>query len=262
MGGFVAPAPVDPVNLSIQPGPTYGFNTMIDGPYPYGGNLYTVLATHDATPVINVFKSTDGGLTWSTALNPGGAPAQLSFESSFDGIHTLNIVISGDGTNTQIVSFNLATETWGAPGATLNGLFPYVILSRSDGSCVVAGTDTATGLHIDYAIFSAGTWGAQSHLDTNAYAAMVAPAGVNSCFGIVDSTNRCHFVFDFTDNNGGFVEDIFYQAVSPAGALAAFFQFPNVGTVITGELSGFRSVPGLTSNAVVFPIATINGPNN
>jgi hypothetical protein len=262
MGGFVAPVPVDAVNLSIQPASTYGFNTMIDGPYPYGGNLYTVLATYASPSVINVFKSTDGGLTWSTALNPGGAPSQLSFESSFDGIHTLNIVITGDGTDTQIVSFNLVTETWGAPGATLNGLFPFVILSRSDGSCVVAGQDSA-GIHVDYAIFSGGIWGAQAHLDTNAYAVMVAPVSFNSAFGVVDSTNRCHFVFDFTDNNGvNDVEDVFYQAVSPAGALASFFQFPNVGTVIANFTSGFRSVPGIASTSVVFPIATINGANN
>ena len=261
MGGFVAPAPVDPVNLSIQPGPTYGFNTMIDGPYPYGGNLYTVLATHDATPVINVFKSTDGGLTWSTALNPGGAPAQLSFESSFDGIHTLNIVISGDGTDTQIVAFNLLAETWGAPSATLNGLFPYVILSRSDGSCIVAGTST-TSLHIDYAILS-GTWSAQVHLDTSAWAIMVAPIGALSCLGTIDSADRSHFVFSFGDNNGGPVEDIFYQAVSSGGSLGSFFQYPNVGTVITSDVSGgFRAVPGILPNAVVVPMATVNGLNN
>src|ERR1017187_1784130 len=161
MGGFVAPVPVDPINLSIQPAPGSGIDTMIDGPFPYGGNLYTVLATYASPSVLNVFKSTDGGLTWSTALNPGGAPSQLSFESSFDGIHTLNIVITGDGTDTQIVSFNLLAETWGAPSATLNGLFPYVILSRCDGSCIVAGTST-TSLHIDYAILS-GTWSAQVH---------------------------------------------------------------------------------------------------
>ena len=262
MGGFVAPVPVDPVNLSIQPAPAYSLGNMIDGPFPYGGNLYTVLATYASPSVINVFKSIDGGLTWSTALNPGGAPSQLIFESSFDGIHTLNVVMGSDGTDTQIVSFNLLAETWGVPSGILNGLLPYAILSRSDGSCVVAGTDT-TGLHVDYAIFSAGVWGAQAHLDTNAYAVMIAPVSANSCYGVIDSTNRCHFIIDFTDNaGGGGVEDIFYQAVSPAGALASFFQFPNVGTVITTSVSGVKSVPGTLPNAVVVPIPTINGANN
>lgn len=97
-----------------------------------GGNLYYVLEgvwNPPTTPgpgvpqnvwFVQVFKSTDGGVTWET-LNPIWGPEDsASFVAWYDGLNTISVLVFNRPADTGWVSyqtFDLTTELWTTPAA-------------------------------------------------------------------------------------------------------------------------------------------------
>jgi len=116
----------------------------------------------------------------------------------------------------------------------------------------------ASKARVNGVIFSAGGFGASFLVDANAVAAVTNPDGAyNATLGVTDSAGNTHcFMGIFNAASALFM---FYQQVGPAGVLGAFFQFPNVGTVLNGATFG---VPCIQGTNLVFPVGTLSGADN
>ena len=229
--GFTAPVAqslgFDAVPLTSYPNGGSGQLAV----FSYGGNLYQVLQSY-SNGEINIFKSTNGGVSWA-AVAVGTGPTGLTDVQGgvyFDGVQTVTVATTvGSVANTTtgpivLQDFDLATGTWGATyGAgsgnvyQINGLF-----KRSNGSwlvlCVngIANITTAA-----YVRTSGGVW---SHFSLDS----LLPAGWDALIGTGPSA--------VYDPNTGTVHMFGAAAVSGGGAgnYKTYYQQILIGNTVAG----------------------------
>jgi hypothetical protein len=237
MGGFIAPVPIDPVNLGGKPdsGPQSQAFTYVDGQYLYGGNLFTVLFD-GITNTVEMWKSVDNGLTWQ-AVDHAAAPTGTiwGIASAFDNIQTVAVTLSNFATaTTSAVSFDLLTETWGTiVPLVLADAVSLCILPLSVGGFAVAIDHNVGGQIGEYWIFTGAVWNGPAQVFTVA-ATGALPAGhlLTHMWGCVDSTDTIHLFYIWSD--AGYTYNIpFYQSLSAGGALISSFQFPDMISLLS-----------------------------
>lgn len=282
---YVNPLQIDLFNFGTQP-PTCspvdpsnpGITGMIAGPWEYAGSLYIVLISSFVgqmtgcsaaeTGPVDVWASSDGGLTWAT-VDDAGAPQASIMWCAFDGDHTISVVFqlgTEGGTvplQFSMAQFDLTTQTWGSPSVPNgeNSAYVSMILSRPDASCLVVYSDS-TGKRLKGVVFAVGAWGVSFFVDTGAVAVIPDPPvlATSNCFGVVDAGGTTHVFFDLV--NGAGQNYLFYQAVEPSGVLGAFHA---LGKLAQGNGSTYGAttsygIPCISpDNQLVLPILTDPG---
>ena len=172
---------------------------------------------------LQMFKTTDGGLTWAQIGVSGQALSGV--QPAFDSDHTITCAmmdLSGGSQSFSLIDFNLATETWGAPygsSASEKADILYGMFYRSDGSLVLV-----YGINVNGAGFANVKVGAYkagwtfAAIDTN------VPALQNSDFAvscILDKSDRLHVVIG-SDFDHGFPWYNTYQQVAIDLSLGPF----------------------------------------
>jgi len=205
------------------------------------GALYCLLVggTSGPTATLNIFKSTNGGLTWTQmdavhSPSPGGANAQLNTQfNASTGLLTMAYGLLGTTAPATIswATFNTATDLFAAtvyPNITdaLSG--PHFVV-RSDATVVLwyqqSGGSSPTG----YRINTAGTWGAFVTV-----AAAIVPAGT-----YLDAAGTTHLIYEGAGNH---YVDLPLSAANALGSTAAIFTAlahpPNTTTMWRGAVFG------------------------
>jgi hypothetical protein len=142
--------------------------------FEYNNALYQVLqwvgSNVGGGGSINVFRSTDGGATWSILDQANSPNAKTDTTPSaavfYDGANTLTVASTAGSPITpasaaiQLNDFNLTTGKWGAAyGAGSSVVFAVSQLyKRSDGSILVIALSNASGSNITANVFAAGAW--------------------------------------------------------------------------------------------------------
>lgn len=154
-------------------------NPYFQGPFKVGANLYVVLESSVAPLTVNVFKSSDGGLTWvqkDTVNSPGfnQAAGLCRFQAVLSPSGTvITIGFNPDGSfapaTVRFVTFDTGTDTFSvgvipdfveaSPG--LDG-FDFAV--RSNGEIVLyyakVNAPNVSQNDIGFRVLSAGVWGA------------------------------------------------------------------------------------------------------
>ncbi len=223
-----------------------------------GSNLYAGLS-NNSTPAFGVFKSTDGGLTW-TQRDAVHAPALLFFPSyeviaAQDGIY---FVWDGDGgaVASQAIGycrFDPLTDTWGAvhasPALMTAAADRLAIARRSNGDIVVIFTSlNPVANDLQFGIFSkaTGAWGGANNFFNTV-------SGIS--FGVAAVVGPDNTVYVLSQDGAGPTQ-IFFQTISPGNVVSAQLLIATIGA---GEI-----VPGLPviwNNQLIFPFTALGGGN-
>jgi len=166
-----------------------------------------------ALPKLTVFRSDDGGATW-TAQDFGNGPAiALDFEASWDvgfvaGANSIRVAYATDdnGYNNEdgnlmremlLCDFDFESATWGTPFGQFFGVETrdYLLSKRTDGSYVLVSTqyvsivDGYAGWRLVASVYSEGAW---THYNPTPEEDFAALPLLNLC---VDSVGRSHVIF-------------------------------------------------------------------
>ncbi len=212
-------------------------------PIEYSGNLYAVLGfgTTGVDTVVGVFKSTDGGDTWSE-MDSASHP-QLCNTANQRAIGVIKATVKSDGTAGDVLvvtasgllnraqtkcywqEFNLATDTWGTAAVSggasqdngavgIAGELTHVV-RRSDGSTLVIHTspfDNIMGTNYRRFLvqrWSGTTWQAQVGFNTT------TQAHYDLCFALLGSSDRAHILF--TDATNGDYKQVAFLSTNSMG---------------------------------------------
>ena len=181
----LAPVRID-VSAQQSTQGSIGFSEpFFQGPIKVGSNLYVMLQGPVAPRHVNVFKSTDGGASW-TMMDGGNSPTVTGISNIFRISSYLNpngttITISysptvnNNPTTISWITFDTITDTFGVPGTipdlTSNNPFDggLSLLSldfvvRANGEIVAAWSQVVAPntnhVSAGYSILSGGVWGA------------------------------------------------------------------------------------------------------
>lgn len=202
------------------------------GPRESGGNLYAPFYVFSGTMQLGMFKSTDGGETWTEQDSANRPTGVISTALAVGQITTtLYVLYTPSAVTAQIRKFDCSTDTWVALESgmatsppTLNanitgaGAQPGFLIVRGDGDYVVfhnGSTENVMGSayrRIKYSRFQSGAWtinvrvdngtGDQFHWDARA--------------AVLGSSSRSHFFYTKSSSSLGF-----HKALTSANALQA-----------------------------------------
>lgn len=237
-------------------------------PFRYAGNLFALVNAGLGPIFLQVWKSTDGGTTWThldAAHEPGGAqPPFGSTFSVFDGAHTLTaqlVTLSGSTMTPYFQDFDLSAETWGpvygsvgAPAVDGTGIVG--LYRRSDGTLV----SLALGLGVVpfptmVAYVFSGTWAAPIDFGVN-IAALPGFPGYGTAFfceAVLDALDTLHVFCGVDVNTPGWNSRLFYQQILSSGALGNFFDFPGQGDASNLNVTDFTGQPCIVGGSLVKP---------
>ena len=258
------PITIDSINFSRQA-------SNETGPFEFavGDNVYQVLINNQvpATARISIYKSIDGGSSW-TEMDQAGTPSNIqgqliAFQETNGNIDILfrRSVAAGDGL--QVVQFSTSTDTYGTASSASAAAHPMtgVFYRQSGGTYVYVYTDGT----LRYMTNSGGVWAGPTSLR----------AATGLLTGVADSSDRCHL---FT-NEVGF--QITYRQLSSSFVLGSATTFtgnaflngggyaivwdPDSVAVIYGTDSGTEKVqigtplsaPVFTAYDGVFPVDSV-----
>ena len=227
----------------------FSFAAQRNGPYEYGTDLYVLVPTGTSPQKANMYRSTDGGLTWAIADSTNSPTLAVAAFSGFNGVVdvdqsgtllTMLCSLSGAGGAACIIAFDCSTNLWQAatttagpdvmtPPSLTNTNQVLRLASRSNGDLVALyrGGSVAGGVTTAYAIYSGGVWGAPV---TVAGGAGVPRPLMGAC---VDSNGRVY---------------IFY-IVGPVGSTVQFQTILQRSLPIGGSLSAESTVIDDMENA-------------
>lgn len=237
------------------------FGAAYGGPWQFNGALYLAVTDHTYSAFTAIYKSTNGGASWSP-LDTAGQPATSQIVQ-FDGNHTLVAAFSSAGNFLEgpihLQNFDLSTETWGAPYGTSGSPTGYItdlVGFRPDGSIVVlyqhsfGGNPSANF----FAAFASGAWSAPLQIDVN-YAGPILAAASNLMTAAIDSAGNVHAFMALSASGSNLPWNVFYQEVTALNALGSFHTFPdsNNGNLISlgvpAMLGGKVFLPAFVSDA-------------
>lgn len=251
---YGAPVIIDSVTFGEQWSEATPSTSMVFGPWLVGGNLYEVLVPQDTTgtstpQLCNVWKSTDGGLTW-TAMDSANAILVRGFQACCDGLKITVVnslypvgIIPVD---MHVIEFDLATDLWGAqggasPAQSVTGA--QLILPRSDGSKIIVYASLAnTNGDLDAVSWKAGVWGTPFNIVS------FAPGnGFGFVSGCIDTTNTAHVFFTDLSNVSN------YQAILLSNALGATSVLVDANFILEG-------IPICDGTRIMLPVGDSFGP--
>lgn len=245
----------------------------------YNGALYQLLQFEGtgfpAGGDINVFKSTDAGVSWA-ALDTGNAPVRgnnvPNAGSFFDGAHTITVAYTqGSPISTipgpiLLQDFDLSTETWGAiygvgsPDIyTVNQAF-----KRSDGSLlVICGDVLSSGIlsHISAYVLASGVW---SVVDISGGMAGLGWTTNGSSAAVYDSSS--HIIHQFGKAfDGGSGQHTYYQQIHLNNSVDNFQNTTALfstrfGAMANPILVGNQILWGVGDTGNTFPTIVIGTP--
>jgi hypothetical protein len=220
--------------------------TFYPGPFAYQGALYVILYSTLGTLTVNVFQSTNNGLTWTKFAGPVFPTAEINAQfNSSTGIITF--VYTPSGTIARWATFNCNTLTFTItvfPDITdwnpANNQIDFVI--RADGTVVCIYSQTGTGALV-YRILSGGVWGA---------AIAATPGTVGHSYveygALLDSAGVTHFIY--LDSIGG-GQTWNHVALSSLNVLGA----PIAITTAIQNNGDFMQRGVIWNNSIVLPLA-------
>jgi len=249
------------------------------GVFRHGGNLFTVIVYPPVQQDVQVWKSTDGGVSW-TQLDAANEPNALYDAQclAWDGANTLTIaLLPSPGASAPVIlrNFDLAGETWGAPFGGAGAPSPdalFGLYRRSSGDLVLLVEDTTAlpGVpsRLGAYVFSGGAWSSIVDLETNVEA-LPGWAGSGANIGsfnnvlpaVMDAADTLHIFFALTDPfTPGWTDRFFYQQFLSGGGLGSFFDFPGQGALPV-DLLYFGLTPAVGNNTILMPvIRSLPGP--
>jgi len=209
MSALVTLAPINADPTGFTRGPVdQGVNGSIQSPFLYtkGSAQYYVGDTGIDSitgPDGRIFKSTDGGLTW-TRQDVAGEPVDgfgntfLYDASYFDGTRYIYIYYRSNNTGAtrpSMVIFDTNTDTYGAPitdlAQTSVGANPaWVVLVQSDATAFVFFMDAPGVNGLTFLKESGGAWDPTAVI-------VIGPIGGNSWLiaGAIDGTDKFHLFY-------------------------------------------------------------------
>ena len=207
------------------------------------------------TGLVAIFKSTDGGNTWSQIDGAHNLTGSVGWNGSpvpavYDGAHTFTFayVKTSDGT-INLQSFDLNAGTWGAVfgNENLSPLVPILatMFRQSTGNLVLFFQDESGDPGSIYAqIWNGSSWGAATKISGTAEA-IINPAtqGFGAyATGVIDSSDVVHLTFFAQDSGPPFqMAGAFYQEITASLGLQNAQTFPG-NTGATPDLS--IDIPG------------------
>lgn len=193
------------------------------GAVEHGANLYTLGTLQGAgTEAVGVFKSTDGGATWtemdsanrkSLADQNRASASAFAFSDTFRVYHT-----DPTGDTLAVSDFNMATDTWGSTDVSAESIFGVLDtfggidgVRRSDGSDVIIfqAPDSGGVAVCKYVIRSGvGSWGSS--------VAIGSAFQNNVMVGLaLGSSDRVHFIFREA------TASLYHKRLTAAGSLGS-----------------------------------------
>jgi len=185
-----------PMNGGGGPGGVVTLRDVV-GPVQVGSNLYVAMSPAVFNGVIQVWKSTDGGATWTAAGASQACRNANGHFSSSTGLFTfafLDNSNAGSNNPVRLVQFDTSTDTMGVPfGGVASQPSESAVHSvrvRSTGDIVVVATDSSgANTSYNFSVFSGGAW-AVSHqgfdITGNGNSKTVSTA--------IDNANRIHII--------------------------------------------------------------------
>jgi hypothetical protein len=180
------------------------------GPFIVGTSLYAVDMGDELAHHVNVYKSVDNGQTWTNKDTANRPSTSQSIDASLNGtLFTIVYTSSSVGDPLKIITFDTATDTFGAPsvdGPLTNGNARIAQFASGD-FCVLYGGFTL-GIQA-VVIFSAGAWGTPVQI----------PNAKNSIAAILIGANNIAQLFYFDIQAPGL--NVFLRTFTNAGVLGA-----------------------------------------
>ena len=228
---MAGPVQIDPVN-----GGEFAaeYSNIQQGVFLQSGAAYAVLTNFN---VCEVFRSADGGATWTVqdeGNEPSGGVSSATYW--FDGVSTITVayVIGGGGADVPIIvaTFDTGTNTWTNPAAV--GVPPSIsvvraIFVRSTGDIVVAGEGAAVASGMAVFIESGGAW-TTIDLGANILTGIVGGAAAKSGGSGSTFCTANDELYAFIGCQGGTGWNnpgVIFQQFTAANSLGNFFEFPN-----------------------------------
>ncbi len=189
------------------------------GPFVIGSNQYAVLLSEPGSSPpfhnwLNVYKTTDGGLTWTSMDSANRPDTSQSFDVILNGtVFTIVYTASTIDDPLKIITFDTATDTFGVPsvdGPLTSGNARIAQFASGD-LCIWYGGFTL-GLQAAV-IFSAGVWGIP----------VTIPASKNDARSIVMGANNVAqlFYFDIHAVGPDFFNSVFLRTFTNGGVMGA-----------------------------------------
>jgi hypothetical protein len=225
-----------------------------NGAFPYNGSY--IIFVQDSSGNVLAMKSTDA-VNWTEVdaahhlINVRG-PARYWDGASSTVTLLYNVQSDSSGALT-LITFDLGTETWGAPFAPggPTGADPKTLSQRPDGSFIAIYRDSPAVIGYFAVVWTGFAWEAPVSLMTNiaALPGFANLTGVGPVTSIVDSTGILHAIMNTFGHAGTptWINRYFYQQVLPTNALGNFHDFTeqqNTPQGIGGQLGGQSSASG------------------
>ena len=224
-----------------------------------GPALWVFLENSATFPVAlyEAWKSLDGGSTWTQINGVGFGSlgwADTPVPSYYDGLHTVTFLYNqGNRTgNVFLQSFDLNSETWGAPFAAQGlptHIAPWALWPLGGGFIALFQDDTASPLPFQTQIWDGSSWGALVDITVNAQALTgFNPANTFflNAFSAIDPAGVLHVIFRTSSLNAAWNNRYFYQEVTPANTLQNFAEFPGQGGAHPDLHTSLSPTPGPT----------------
>jgi hypothetical protein len=200
------PVIIDPIVAAVDD--TEGAHYI--GPFIIGAALYAILMGEDITHKLNVYKSADNGLTWTSMDQANRPPTTQSFDALLNaGVFTIVYTSTGAGSPLRIITFDTATDTFGAisvDGPLTSGNARIAQFASSD-LCVFYGSRVLSIQ--DVVIFSGGAWGVPVDI----------PNGKNDAVAVIIGANDVAQLFYFDLQAPGY--NLFLRTFTNGGVLGA-----------------------------------------
>lgn len=226
------------------------------GPVSFGGALYFALCDTVTVGEVQIFKSSDGALTWNLIAN-AGHPTALGpgciFMAAFDGGHKLTIAAQAAGpANFDLWDFDLSTETWGAmygdSGAEQSVILQWMFYQTS-GKLVLGFRNT--GFVDSFGVFTGGAW-TFTDLTANDTPGD-RQTGMNAA---IDANDIIHVLI----TSGPFLPDhLFYQQILANGTLGAHSQISDGSLGGGADIDYASAMPAINNTGAGYIIVPVIG---
>jgi hypothetical protein len=209
------------------------------GPYAIGANLYAVLVDFK-TSHVNVYKSTDAGLTWATLDSANRPTCDNALDVLLQGT-TFHIVYLTPAPADVLkhVSFDTTTDTFGTVSADGpgNALVPRIAQFASGDFCIGYNDTVDVTFTVKLLIFSGGAWGAATgvpNVQNNITGLIIGPDNVARCLYFNQHVSPQKVLFRTFTNGGtlGAENLIFSSTYIPNATIDTFAMLPVGKSVI------------------------------
>jgi hypothetical protein len=175
------------------------------GPFPIGANLYAALVDF-LTSHVNVYKSTDGGLTWATMDSANRPICANALDVLLVGT-VFHLLYPTAANVLKHITFDTATDTFGpvsvdGPG---NAAVPRIAQFSSGDFCIGYNDSVDPLFTVKLLIFSGGAWGAAVPVPTpqpNITGLIIGPDNVARCLYMNEHVSPMQVLFRTFTNAG------------------------------------------------------------